>query len=72
MGSENFQNVELEKILGITTNQNLSWAEHLKKITATVNSKVALLRRIKSVIPLSTHKLFCYTHILPNMDNHLE
>ncbi len=41
MGSENLQNVESEKILGIIINQNLSWAEHLKKTTAAVNSKVA-------------------------------
>ncbi len=52
-----------EKILGITINQNLSWAEHLKK-----NSKFALLQKIKSFIPLSTRKLFCNTHILPHMD----
>ncbi len=68
MGSENLQNVESEKILGITINQNLSWAEHLKKTTATVNSKVAQLRKIKSFLPLFTRKLFCNTHILPHMD----
>ncbi len=65
MGSENLQNVESEKILGITI---ISWAEHLKKTTATVNSKVALLRKIESFLPLSTRKLFCNTHILPHMD----
>ncbi len=68
MGSENFQNVESEKILGITINQNLSWAEHLKKTTATMNSKVALLRKIKSFLPLSTRKLCCISIILPHMD----
>ncbi len=52
MGSENLQNVESEKILGIPINQNL--AEHLEKTTATVNSKVALLRKIKFFLPLST------------------
>ncbi len=67
MGTENLQNVGSEKILGI--NQNLSWAEHLKKTAATVNSKVALLRKIKSFLPLSTRKLFSNTHILPHMDN---
>ncbi len=66
MGSENLQNVESENILGININQNLSWAEHLKKTT--VNSKVVLLRKIKSFLPLSTRKLFCKTHILPHMD----
>ncbi len=30
-GSENLQNVESEKILGITINQNLYWAEHLQR-----------------------------------------
>ncbi len=67
MGSENPQN-ESEKILVITINQTLSCAEHLKKTTATVNSKVPRLRKIKSFLPLSTQKLFCNTHILPNMD----
>ncbi len=61
MGSEKLQNVESEKILGITINQNLSWAEHLEKTNATVNGKVALLRIIKSLLPLSTH-------MLPHMD----
>ncbi len=68
MGCENLQNVESEKNLGITINQNLSLAEHFKKTTDTVNSKVALLRKIKSFLPLSTRKLFCNTHILPHMD----
>ncbi len=31
MGSENLQNVESEKIIGMTIKENLSWAEHLKK-----------------------------------------
>ncbi len=48
MGSENLQNVVSEKILGITINENMSCAEHLKKTTATVNIKVALLVKIKS------------------------
>ncbi len=52
----------------ITINQNLSWAEHLKKTTTTVNSKVALLRTIISFLPLSTRKLYCNTHILPHID----
>ncbi len=68
MCSENLQNVESEKILGITINQHLSFAEHLKKTTATVNSKVVLLRKIKSFLRLSIRKLFCNTHILPYMD----
>ncbi len=68
MGSDNLQNVESEKILGITINQNLSWAVYLKKTTVTVNSKVALLRKIKSFLPLVTRKLFCNTQILPHMD----
>ncbi len=33
-----------------------------------MNSKVALLRKIKSFLPLSTRKRFCNTHILPHMD----
>ncbi len=54
MGTENLQNVESENILGITLNQNVSWAEHLKMTTATLNSKVALPRKINSFLPLST------------------
>ncbi len=57
-----------QQILRISINQNLSVAEHLKKTTATVNSKVALLMKIKSFLHLSTQKLFCNTHILPHID----
>ncbi len=68
MGIKNLQNVKSEKILGITIIQNMSWTKHLKTTTATVISKISLLRRIKPFLYLSTSKLLCNTHIRPHMD----
>lgn len=59
------ENVNSEKILGITINNNLSWEEHINTIVSKINSKLALFRRIKGCLPYVTRKLFFSSHILP-------
>ena len=68
MNGESLENVTSDKLLGVTIDHNLSWKQHIQNIASLVNSKLALLRRIKRYMPLSTRKLFYDTHILPHMD----
>ncbi len=46
----------------------LPWEKHITTIVSTIKRKLALLRRIKWYMPLSTRKLFFNTHILPHID----
>ena len=68
MNGEQLENVESERLLGVTVNNNLSWEKHIDNIVSKVNSKLALLRSIKGCLPLVARKMFSNAHILPYMD----
>ncbi len=57
-----------DKLLGVTIDHNLSSEKHIKTIVSTINRKLALLRRIKWYMPLSTRNLFFNTNILPHIE----
>lgn len=40
-----------EKLLGVTIENNLKWHSHVQKVQATLNQRVALLRRLKQWLP---------------------
>ncbi len=58
MNNDTLENVTSDKLLGVTIDNNLSWEKHITTIVSTINRKLALLRRIKQYMPLSTRKLF--------------
>ncbi len=68
MNGDLLQNVTSDKLVGVTIDHNLSWEPHIRNVVATINRKLALLRRIKRYMPLATRKQFYNTHILPHMD----
>ncbi len=68
MNNDTVENVTCDKLLGVTIDNNLSWEKHITTIVSTIKRKLALLRRIKQQMPLSTRKLFFNTHILPHID----
>jgi hypothetical protein len=68
MNGKYLENVTSEKLLGAIINNNLSWEEHINKVVSRVNSKLALLRKIKGCLPLAARKMFSNAHILPHMD----
>ncbi len=68
MNNDTLEYVTSDKLLGVTVDHNLSWEKHITTIVSTINRKLALLRRIKRYMPLSTRKLFFNTQILPHID----
>ncbi len=62
MNNETLENVTSDKLLGVNIDHNLSWEKHITTIMSTINRKLAVLRRSKQYIPLSTRKLFFNTH----------
>ena len=47
------ENVTSKSLLGVTTNHNLSWEDHINFTVSKINRIIALLRRIKRYLPLS-------------------
>ncbi len=68
MNGKYLENVESEKLLGVVINHNLSWESHVTGGVSTINRKLALQRRIKRCLPLTTVKLFSNSHMLPYID----
>jgi hypothetical protein len=58
MNSHYLENVTTERLLGALINNKLSWESHINSAVSKVNSKLALLRRIKGCLPLVSRKIF--------------
>ena len=50
MGGIPVEYTENEKLLGLCVNENLSWENNIRDIVSKINSKLALLRRIKKFL----------------------
>ena len=46
------------KYLGVTITANFTWSEHIDRISAKVNQRLGLLRRIKHLLPFNARILF--------------
>lgn len=68
MNGQLLENVDSEKLIGMTVNNNLSWEPHIQGVIGKINSKLALLRRIKGCLPVVTRQMFSNSHILPYLD----
>ena len=49
------------KFLGVTIDDELSWQQHIKKLSQKLNCQTGALRRIKSNVPKRFHKDLYYT-----------
>ena len=56
-GSE-IQQVTLQKLLGVTLDSHLNFAEHIDDLCKKVAQRIAVLEKIKRNLPLAVHKLF--------------
>ena len=56
------------KYLGITISSNFTWSDHVDCISAKINQRLGLLRRIKHLLPLNARLLFYNSLILPIFD----
>ncbi len=68
IGDNTIDNVDHFKYLGVWLDQSLTWSVHIEKITKTVDKRVGVLRRIRSVLPQHTLNLLYKSLILPHFD----
>lgn len=59
---------DLEKLLGIHIDSNLSWCSQVDKTLNKCNSLLYLLSRIKQYLSVPVRKLFYNSYILPHLD----
>ena len=60
--------VSEHKVLGVTIDNNLSWAKHISNTSKMLSKKIYQLARIKKFIGPHARKMFFAAHILPYFD----
>ena len=68
IGNQSISQVESERLLGITIDENLNWEKQLNLVKKSVSHKIAILRRIKRFLPLHTRQTFYHYYILPILE----
>ena len=68
LSNETIQISENEKLLGVYTDNKLSWAQQIANTIKKCNSLLRLLNRIKCYLSIATRKLFFNAYILPHTD----
>ena len=62
------ENVSCQKILGVYTDKNLTWKDHINNLCKDISKLVGLLWRNKHLLPFSSRLLFYNSYILPKLD----
>ncbi|KAK3103380.1 hypothetical protein FSP39_018833 [Pinctada imbricata] len=62
------QNVEADKLLGVTIDNNLQFNKHISEVCRNISCKISLLRRIKRYLNKHYRKLYFNAYILPSID----
>ena len=60
--------VEKQKLLGVFIDENLSWTAHIDNLCSTISSKMCLLKKLSSYVPVEIQKLFYQGYIFPLID----
>ena len=68
LNNEPLERTENDKLLGVFINCNFSWSTHVNYICGILCRKLALLRRIRHLLPLQARKIFYTSYILPTLD----
>ena len=68
VNGKQLENVESYKLLGLTLDNNLSWSNHILKLTKKLSRKIFQFNRIKHFLDQHTRKLFFYAFIQPDID----
>ena len=68
IGNEKIVEVTTHKVLGVTIDNNLSWTNHVNKLTKRVSQKLNQLTKIKHFLNVHARKLFFHAHIQPIID----
>lgn len=68
LDEENLDQVECDKILGVTIDTHLSWNEHINNVARKVSQNIGLLRRIRQYLPTFARRTFYMAYIQPHFD----
>ena len=60
--------VSNEKVLGVQLDKNLTWAEHISKVSKKMSTNVWLLSKIKRYLSVEHRVLFYKSYIQPQLD----
>ena len=60
--------VSNEKVLGVQLDKNLTWAEHISKVSKKMSTNVWLLSKIKRYLSVEHRVLFYKSYIQPHLD----
>ena len=71
--SVKMNNIELKKVdshthLGLTINKNLTWNDHINKITAKASKRIDCLKRIRTLVPRTTLEILYKSMIRPVLE----
>ncbi len=58
----------VEKVLGLSIDQNLTWKSHTHKVFKTVSIVFAKFRQIKPFLPVDAQIKFCQAFMFPHLD----
>ena len=62
------KHVDEVNFLGLTINENLTWTNHIQKISCKLASKVGILNRLKQILPQHILLLLYNSLILPHIN----
>ena len=68
IGEISIKQVSKQKLLGIVTDENLSWTPQIDNVCSILSSKVSLLKHISSYVPQDVQKTFYQAYVLPILD----
>lgn len=68
LGGKVLAMAQKDRLLGVTIDQDLTWAQHIQRVLQTANAHLALLRRIKQYLPVWSRITFYNAYILPHID----
>ncbi len=62
------ENVDNEKLLGITIDSTLSWSQHICNLISKISSRIGLMCRLRSYLPKEGLIMYYNAYILPLFD----
>ena len=68
IGNTDLQPSNIFKYLGVSINCQLTWDDHVYRISSSILKKLSLFRRIKAYLPIHARKLFYFSYIMPQFD----
>ena len=66
--NQTFTEVDNHKVLGVTTDSNLSWSSHMTALCQSTSKKMYQLSKIEHFLNLDARKIFFHAHIQPTIN----